>query len=196
MSCNYTTIFHHVITKTFLNVNKHDKMVIKEVCPPFCYNTNSDDHERRGQLFKFFPLPKDEFDTIFKMKTRYSGLDLSCQMQELKALIGMRVNKIYDIDKKTYLFRMQRTEEKAVIMLESGSRIHTTNSVWPKSDAPSGFTMKLRKHLRNKRLEDIYQFKTDRIAVLQFGINEVANYVIVELYDRGKVKKEIFLFKS
>ena len=122
------------------------------------------------------------------MKTRYSGLDLSCQMQELKALIGMRVNKIYDIDKKTYLFRMQRTEEKAVIMLESGSRIHTTNSVWPKSDAPSGFTMKLRKHLRNKRLEDIYQFKTDRIAVLQFGINEVANYVIVELYDRGKSK--------
>ena len=100
----------------------------------------------------------------------------------------MRVNKIYDIDKKTYLFRMQRTEEKAVIMLESGSRIHTTNSVWPKSDAPSGFTMKLRKHLRNKRLEDIYQFKTDRIAVLQFGINEVANYVIVELYDRGKSK--------
>ena len=48
MSCNYT-IFHHVITKTFLNVKKHDKMVIKEVCPPFSYNTNSDDHERRGQ---------------------------------------------------------------------------------------------------------------------------------------------------
>ena len=46
------------------------------------------------------------------MKTRYSGLDLACQMQELKALIGMRINKIYDIDKKTYLMKLQRTEEK------------------------------------------------------------------------------------
>ena len=121
------------------------------------------------------------------MKTRYSGLDLACQMKDLKSLIGMRINKIYDIDKKTYLMKLQRTEEKCVLMLESGSRIHSTNSVWPKSDAPSGFTMKLRKHLKNKRLEDIYQFKTDRIAVMQFGTNEVANYVILELYDRGKL---------
>ena len=121
------------------------------------------------------------------MKTRYSGLDLHCQMQELKSLIGMRINKIYDIDKKTYLLRLQRTEEKAVILFESGSRIHSTNSVWPKSDAPSGFTMKLRKHLKNKRLENIYQFKTDRVAVLQFGTNEVTNYIIIEMYDRGNI---------
>ena len=121
------------------------------------------------------------------MKTRYSGLDLACQVQELQKLIGMRINKIYDIDKKTYLFKLQRTEEKCVLLLESGSRIHETTSVWPKNDAPSGFTMKLRKHLKNKRIEAIFQYQTDRIVVMKFGINEVANYVICELYDRGNI---------
>ena len=28
-------------------------MVIKEVCHPFCHNTNSDDHERRGQKYVY-----------------------------------------------------------------------------------------------------------------------------------------------
>ena len=120
------------------------------------------------------------------MKTRYSGLDLACQVSELQKLVGMRLNKVYDIDKKTYLIRLQRTEEKSVLLIESGSRIHETNSVWPKNDAPSGFTMKLRKHLKNKRIEEIFQYKRDRVAVLKFGQGEVANYVIVELYDRGK----------
>ena len=120
------------------------------------------------------------------MKTRYSGLDLACQISELQKLVGMRVNKVFDIDKKTYLIRLQRTEEKSVLMIESGSRIHETSSVWPKNDAPSGFSMKLRKHLKNKRIEEIFQYKRDRVAVLKFGINEVANYVIIELYDRGK----------
>ena len=120
------------------------------------------------------------------MKTRYSGLDLASQISELQKLVGMRVNKIYDIDKKSYLLRLQRTEEKSVLLIESGSRIHETNTVWPKNDAPSGFTMKLRKHLKNKRLEEVFQYKRDRVAVLKFGTNEVANYMIVELYDRGK----------
>ena len=121
------------------------------------------------------------------MKTRYSGLDLACQIAEMQKLVGMRINKIYDIDKKTYLLRMQRTEEKSVVLIESGSRIHETNSVWPKNDAPSGFTMKLRKHLKNKRLEELSQYKSDRIVILKFGMNEVANYLVVELYDRGNI---------
>lgn len=121
------------------------------------------------------------------MKTRFSGLDLACQINDLQKLVGMRINKIYDIDKKTYLLRMQKTEEKCVLLLESGSRIHETNSVWPKNDAPSGFTMKLRKHLKNKRLEEIFQYKSDRICVLKFGTGEVANHIIVELYDKGNI---------
>lgn len=102
-------------------------------------------------------------------------------------LIGMRVNQIYDIDNKTYLIRLQRTEEKVVLLLESGNRLHTTAFEWPKNVAPSGFTMKLRKHLKNKRLEALRQVGIDRIVSMQFGTGEAAYHVILELYDRGNI---------
>lgn len=45
----------------------------------------------------------------------------------------------------------------------------------------------MRKHLKNKRLEKLTQLGTDRIIDLQFGTNEAAYHVILELYDRGNI---------
>lgn len=99
----------------------------------------------------------------------------------------MRVNQIYDVDNKTYLIRFHRNEEKCVLLLESGIRFHTTNFEWPHGVSPSGFTMKMRKHLKNKRLEKLSQLGVDRIIDLQFGVGEVAYHIIVEMYDRGNI---------
>ncbi|XP_018579710.1 nuclear export mediator factor NEMF homolog [Anoplophora glabripennis] len=121
------------------------------------------------------------------MKTRFNTYDIVCVVTELQKLIGLRVNNIYDIDNKTYLIRLQRNEEKSVLLLESGNRIHTTNFEWPKNIAPSGFSMKMRKHLKNKRLESLRQLGTDRIIDLQFGSGEAAYHIILELYDRGNI---------
>ncbi|XP_011872509.1 PREDICTED: nuclear export mediator factor NEMF homolog [Vollenhovia emeryi] len=121
------------------------------------------------------------------MKTRFNTYDLVCSVTELQRLVGMRVNQIYDIDHRTYLIRLQRSEEKCVLLLESGNRIHTTVFEWPKNVAPSGFSMKMRKHLKNKRLESLVQVGTDRIIKLQFGSGEAAYHVILEVYDRGNI---------
>lgn len=120
-------------------------------------------------------------------KTRFNTYDVVCSVTELQRLIGMRVNQIYDIDNKTYLIRLVRNEEKVVLLLESGNRFHTTAFEWPKNVAPSGFTMKLRKHLKNKRLESMKQLGVDRIVDFQFGTGEAAYHVILELYDRGNI---------
>lgn len=120
-------------------------------------------------------------------KTRFNTYDVVCSVTELQKLIGMRVNQIYDIDNKTYLIRLVRNEEKVVLLLESGNRFHTTAFEWPKNVAPSGFTMKLRKHLKNKRLESMKQLGVDRIVDFQFGTGEAAYHVILELYDRGNI---------
>lgn len=42
----------------------------------------------------------------------------------------------------------------------------------------------MRKHLRGRRLEKIEQLAIDRIVDLQFGSNEAAYHIILEMYDR------------
>lgn len=56
---------------------------------------------------------------------------------------GMRLQRVYDIDHKTYLFKFQLNNEKCVLLLESGVRLHVTNYEWTKNEAPSSFSMKV-----------------------------------------------------
>ncbi|KAM4624775.1 ribosome quality control complex subunit NEMF isoform 2-T3 [Polymixia lowei] len=101
--------------------------------------------------------------------------------------IGMRVYNVYDIDNKTYLIRLQKPDTKAVLLVESGIRIHSTDFEWPKNIMPSGFAMKCRKHLKSRRLTQVKQLGVDRIVDIQFGSDEAAYHLIIELYDRGNI---------
>nr|XP_045011000.1 nuclear export mediator factor NEMF [Jaculus jaculus] len=122
------------------------------------------------------------------MKTRFSTVDLRAVLAELNAsLLGMRVNNVYDVDNKTYLIRLQKPDFKATLLLESGIRIHTTEFEWPKNMMPSSFAMKCRKHLKSRRLVSAKQLGMDRIVDFQFGSDEAAYHLIIELYDRGNI---------
>ncbi|XLR27305.1 hypothetical protein S83_055205, partial [Arachis hypogaea] len=67
----------------------------------------------------------------------------------------------------TYVFKLMNSSrvlessksEKVFLLMESGVRLHTTVD---KSNTPSGFTLKLRKHSRTRRLEDVRQLGYDR----------------------------------
>lgn len=51
--------------------------------------------------------------------------------------------------------------------MESGLRLHSTEFDWPKAQYPSSFSMKLRKHIKGKRLESISQVgKMKRFIIL------------------------------
>ncbi|CAO2586467.1 Ribosome quality control complex subunit NEMF [Lemmus lemmus] len=122
------------------------------------------------------------------MKSRFSTVDLRAVLAELNAsLLGMRVNNVYDVDNKTYLIRLQKPDFKATLLLESGIRIHTTEFEWPKNMMPSSFAMKCRKHLKSRRLVSAKQLGVDRIVDFQFGSDEAAYHLIIELYDRGNI---------
>ena len=47
--------------------------------------------------------------------------------------------------------------------------------------------MKLRKHLRTKKLTSIKQLGMDRVIDLQFGRDEFAAHILVELYAQGNI---------
>uniref|UniRef100_A0A0K0EMY2 Nuclear export mediator factor NEMF homolog n=1 Tax=Strongyloides stercoralis TaxID=6248 RepID=A0A0K0EMY2_STRER len=131
--------------------------------------------------------PKDIPIMITGVKNRFSSLDIIAMIHDLKTLKGMRVVNVYNIDTKTYLIKLHKPDGKAVILFESGIRIHKTQYDWPKQMFPSSFSMKFRKHIKQKRLEDVRQIGMDRVVDLRFGDEDRACHVIIELYDRGNV---------
>lgn len=104
-----------------------------------------------------------------------------------KKLIGLRVANIYDVSGRLYLLKMSKGGRKEHLLIESGIRIHTTEFIKNNKSLPSGFSMKLRKHLRTKKLTSIKQVGMDRVIDLQFGKDEYAAHIIVELYAQGNI---------
>lgn len=82
---------------------------------------------------------------------------------------------------------MSRGGRKEHLLIESGIRLHTTQYIKNQKDLPSGFSMKLRKHLRTKKVENIAQLGIDRVVDLTFGRGEACYHILVELYASGNV---------
>lgn len=122
------------------------------------------------------------------MKSRFNTLDVVAILKEINSkLVGMRLVNVYDLNNKTYLLKLTKQDAKSVLLIESGIRLHMSEFDWPKNMIPSGFSMKLRKHLRGRRFVSATQLGIDRIVDIQFGYEEAAYHVIIELYDRGNI---------
>ncbi|XAR49723.1 hypothetical protein NMG60_11033005 [Bertholletia excelsa] len=129
------------------------------------------------------------------VKVRMNTADVAAEVKCLRRLIGMRCSNVYDLSPKTYVFKLMKSSgvtesgesEKVLLLMESGVRLHTTAYFRDKSNTPSGFTLKLRKHIRTRRLEDVRQLGYDRIIVFQFGLGDNAYYIVLELYAQGNI---------
>lgn len=55
--------------------------------------------------------------------------------------------------------------------------------------------IQLRKHLRTRRVTSLSQLGVDRVVDIQFGSNEAAYHLIIELYDRVSQAKTITVLK-
>jgi predicted ribosome quality control (RQC) complex YloA/Tae2 family protein len=77
--------------------------------------------------------------------------------------------------------------DKAFLLLEPGARFHTVAAPPTLPDAPSGFALKLRKHVRGRRLEDVRQLGCDRLLDCAFGGGEGTHHVLLEMYAAGNL---------
>lgn len=126
-----------------------------------------------------------------------SLLDVRSLVKELRhKLVGLRVANIYNLPtagsgtsgaSKTLLFKLSATDQKQLLLVESGVRMHTTKYAREHDKLPSNFCAKLRKHLRLKRLESIEQIGLDRIVDMQFGTGQQAYHLILEFYAQGNI---------
>ena len=139
---------------------------------------------------------------------------LAGEVAFLRKFIGFRLANIYDINARvrpsfslavmlyllaqtllpmqTYMLKLAKTGEgsgeKAFVVLESGIRFHSTQWVRDKNATPSNFCLKLRKHLRSRRLEDVRQLGSDRVIDLTFGAGAACHHLILELYAQASVR--------
>eukprot|EP01125_Pyxidicula_operculata_P002654 TRINITY_DN124_c5_g1_i2.p1 TRINITY_DN124_c5_g1~~TRINITY_DN124_c5_g1_i2.p1 ORF type:complete len:1071 (+),score=346.11 TRINITY_DN124_c5_g1_i2:76-3288(+) len=121
-------------------------------------------------------------------KDRFTTLDVRREIQDLKSqILGLRLANFYDVDKKTYLLKFAKTDSKVYVIIESGIRIHSTQYTHEKGDIPNIFSVKIRKYIRTKRLEDVKQYGMDRVVDFTFGTGEASYHLIVELYSGGNI---------
>ncbi|TPX46340.1 hypothetical protein SeMB42_g03741 [Synchytrium endobioticum] len=124
------------------------------------------------------------------MKQRFSALDVSGIVTSLRPTIqNQRLQNVYDISPRTYLFKFSSTvaDSKELLLVESGIRIHSSEFSREKSMFPSPFCIKLRKHLKGRRLKDIQQVRADRIIDLTFGEGDGAYHLMLEFYASGNI---------
>ena len=123
------------------------------------------------------------------MKSRVTIDDIHTLVHDWEThCMGLRLSNVYDLDcGKTYLLKFALPGKKEYFVLEPGVRIHRTQYTRTKPKVPSQFTMKLRKHLRTKRLTAITQYTQDRVVQLTFGTGVATCHLIVELYAAGNL---------
>lgn len=123
------------------------------------------------------------------VKSRMTVVDVRAMVHQVRqSVLGYRMANVYDVNNKTYLLKMSSPgTDKVILVIESGVRFHTTRFERSKSQMPSGFSMKLRKHLRTRRLNDVRQLGLDRVLDLTFGANKTAHHIIVEYYASGNI---------
>lgn len=98
-----------------------------------------------------------------------------------------RLNNIYNIadSNRQFLLKFNKPESKFSVVVDCGLRIHLTNYDRPTPPGPSGFVIKLRKHLKSKRLTALRQVHDDRILVFKFA--DGLNYLVLEFFSAGNV---------
>jgi len=124
-------------------------------------------------------------------KQQLSTVDVAAEVACLrKRILGMNLINIFDINTKTYVLKLGTSGdagEKVFVVLESGCRLHTTQYERMHSNFPSNFNLKLRKHIRNRRLNDVRQLGVDRIVDFAFGQEDKSMHLILEMYAQGNI---------
>ena len=110
-------------------------------------------------------------------------------MRELKdAVLGSRVNNIYQLNEKALLLKLHKTGKAAFqLILDAGGRLHLTSYTLKKPLIPPAFCMGLRKHLRNARFSQIEQNEFDRVVILTFQTRVYALKLVLELFGEGNI---------
>ena len=122
------------------------------------------------------------------MKLTMNNMDIKFIVNDLIKYKSFRLLNVYESDSKTIILKLTNKNEKVFIKLKSGYHLFAMDQ--KPEDCPmipGSFCAKLRKHINNKRLENIEQYGIDRIIDFHFGEGEHIYHIILELYSNGNI---------
>ncbi len=122
-------------------------------------------------------------------KKEFTSFDVAVAVHELKeAILDARVNNIYQLDPKTLIMKMHKTDQPPLrLVMEAGRRLHLTSYVSEKPQVPPAFCMALRKHLRGAWVTDVHQHEFERIVTVKFKTKTGSLGLILELFGDGNI---------
>lgn len=122
-------------------------------------------------------------------KKEFTSFDASAVVHELKdALVNSRVNNVYQLDAKTLLLKLHKTDKPPLrLVMEAGRRLHLTAYALEKPLVPPAFCMALRKHLRGAWLTSVEQYEFERIIIFYFRTKTGMLRLILELFGEGNI---------
>jgi predicted ribosome quality control (RQC) complex YloA/Tae2 family protein len=122
-------------------------------------------------------------------KKEFTSFDASAAVHELKdALVNSRVNNVYQLDAKTLLLKLHKTDKPPLrLVMEAGRRLHLTAYALEKPLVPPAFCMALRKHLRGAWLTSAEQYEFERIIIFYFKTKTGMLRLILELFGEGNI---------
>ena len=122
-------------------------------------------------------------------KKEFSSFDIAAAIKELKTTLAeSRVNNIYQLNEKTIVFKLHKTDMPPIrLVMEAGRRIHATSYAEENPAEPPAFCMALRKNLRNAWVADIDQYEFERIVTVSFRTKTGLLKLVVELFGEGNI---------
>ena len=125
---------------------------------------------------------------VDKMKEQMSGFDIRRMVTELSLLKGGWMKKAYQPHHEQVVLRINPKEGRQQDMvIVRGKRIYLSSRDRPMPPQPSPFSMLLRKHLGNARLERVEQHGFDRIIILTFDSKVGIRHLVIECFRDGNI---------
>lgn len=116
------------------------------------------------------------------LKTELSSLEIRVLTDELKCLIGGRIQKVFQENKTVQLLMHVPGLGTKTLIIGNG-KIFLTKYRLKHSQVPTSFAMYLRKYCKGHRIRNIYQHDFERIVII-----EMDEYnLIIELFSKGNV---------
>ncbi len=124
-----------------------------------------------------------------RLHKEFTSFDVAAVTRELREVIlDSRVNNIYQINAKTLLLKLHKTNEPAFrLIIEAGRRLNLTAYSIEKPQMPPTFCMALRKYLQNAWLTNVEQHEFERVVVLLFKSRTNALQLVMELFGDGNI---------